>query len=636
MLIIGLDEGLRLGVGVEAVGGKALGLMRLIAGGLRVPAGFCVTTEAFRVGLGEMLTQLPSLVGVEGALENVALPGCVAEPILAAYRAMNGGVVGGCAVAVRSSAVDEDSGERSFAGQQVTVLGARSEGEVLEAIRRVWLGAFQARAHLYRHNRPLTETPPVPAVAVIVQRLVEADAAGVLFTVNPIDADPHTSVICAAFGLGEAVVEGDDADTFWIRRHDGALLRTQTRTHGQACLEAAQIKALWEVGGRIERLFGGPQDVEFAWEGGALWMLQARPVTAAGRKSVGVGAVRVYTNANVGEALPGVGTPMTWSLIRSFARKGFDAAFGALGLEVPSHYGLFASYRGRIYLNLSEFLSVASQIPLLTRDTLLKISGAEDSSVLRAQEAAMKMGPWKFLQKLPWTAPKALLSQTLMPLVGNKWLKQFGEARKQFYQKDLGSMDSPQLLEVLDWLEKQFERTGEVMLGCSSNFMVSYVVVTEALRRLGGPQSAALEATLLGGLTDVQSAAPGLELLDLARFLRAHPALRNAFEAHALNQTQWANETKASAEGQQFWRMFNTLIERWGHRAAREADLMTPRWNEDHSFLVEVIRQHLKATHLPSAQEIYGETKRRRLEATQLIRAHFLTGTGVVFRGLLG
>ena len=168
-----------------ALGGKGLNLGRMIAAGLPVPRGFCVTTAAYRRLCGQSLSSDPSLI----------------EQIGTAYRLLGGGLV-----AVRSSATAEDSAAASFAGQFRTILGVRGEGEVCEAIACCWDSLNSDRAAAYRRDRGIREEELV--LAVVVQRLVCSEVAGVLFTRDPLDPQGQHMLIEASWGLGESVVSG--------------------------------------------------------------------------------------------------------------------------------------------------------------------------------------------------------------------------------------------------------------------------------------------------------------------------------------------------------------------------------------------------------------------------------------------
>src|SRR3712207_1633156 len=300
---------------IERGGGKGANLGELIRAGLPVPPGFCVTTVAYRravveaglagaieKALRDVRTDDPASAEVASArvttlFEDLPLPDDLAEEILAAYRAL-----GAPPVAVRSSATTEDLPGASFAGQQATSLNVRGEDELLDAVRRCWASLWSARAIAYRERQEFRHDRA--AIAVVVQRLVAAEVAGILFTANPVSGARDEIIINAALKLGEAVVGGlITPDNFTLDRKPLTVRERQTgrqevetvlAEHGtaerpldperaaQPTLNDAQLARLAEIGIAIEHHFGNPQDVEWAYAaGGQFWVLQARD-----RKSV--------------------------------------------------------------------------------------------------------------------------------------------------------------------------------------------------------------------------------------------------------------------------------------------------------------------------------------------------------------
>jgi phosphoenolpyruvate synthase/pyruvate phosphate dikinase len=221
-----------------------------------VPPGFCITTAAFAAW-----REAPG----EGA------PDDVAAAVRTAYRALASEVV-----AVRSSATVEDLPGLSFAGQQDTVLGVRGEDAVLDAVLRCWRSLWTDRAVAYRREHQVDEA--AAAMAVVVQRQVAADASGVAFSLDPVSGDRRAVVLNAAPGLGEALVAGETAaEVVRVDRSSGAVLPEAPRT-----LDAGQARRLTDLVRRAEELLGTDVDVEWCREGDVLWLVQARPVTAAG------------------------------------------------------------------------------------------------------------------------------------------------------------------------------------------------------------------------------------------------------------------------------------------------------------------------------------------------------------------
>src|SRR5919205_314578 len=333
------------------VGGKAANLGELLAAGLPVPDGFCLTTEAYvqavePLGLAEVhsalqgtppddLDALARLAArARSLITSAELPTTVAGEVLTAYRALDG-----VPVAVRSSATAEDLPFASFAGQQDTYLNVIDAVALLDAVRKCWASLWTDRAVAYRASRNID--PATVALAVVVQRMVDAEAAGVMFTANPVTGRRREAVIDASPGLGEAVVSGAvHPDHFVVDLATGAVLERRlgdkrlvirarqgggTEPSAQPasntfCLTDEQIRALAVLGTQVEARYGEPQDIEWAIDpAGSLWLTQARPVTtlfplpAAGLDDTGL---RVYFCFSLAQGLHRPLTPMGLSAIR--------------------------------------------------------------------------------------------------------------------------------------------------------------------------------------------------------------------------------------------------------------------------------------------------------------------------------
>jgi rifampicin phosphotransferase len=297
---------------IALAGGKGANLGELSHAGLPVPSGFVVTTGAYDAfveagGLKDeifgLASQAEDPTAFEAAEEEIRalfardeVPDEVAAEIRAAYDRLadaNG------AVAVRSSATAEDLPGASFAGQQETYLNVRDAGALLGAVRGCWASLWTARAMAYRRRQGID--PASVSLAVVVQRMVEAEAAGMLFTADPVEGRRDRVVIDAAWGLGEAVVGGRvTPDTLVVDRAGGRVTSRETAdkevmtvyTEGgtgerpvpearrrEAVLDDEAAAQLARIGVRIEELYGAPQDVEWARARGKFFIVQARPIT---------------------------------------------------------------------------------------------------------------------------------------------------------------------------------------------------------------------------------------------------------------------------------------------------------------------------------------------------------------------
>jgi pyruvate,water dikinase len=391
------------GAGPRLVGGKGASLARLVRAGFRVPPGFHVTTSAYldfvrRSGLLEPMLAAVSAVDVsDAATSNAAsarigelfagqpVPAPTAAAVARAYACLGDDVP----VAVRSSATVEDLPGMSAAGQHDTYLNIRGEAAVLDAVKRCWASLWSARAIGYRAR--LGVEPDDVSIAVVVQQLVPAEAAGVMFTIGPVDGAHDEVVVSANWGLGESVVAGDvTPDIAVVDRASGTLVsyqmgskETMTIADGAATratatpaalrsaavLSPAQAGELARVGLAIEKLYDEPMDVEWALAAGELFVVQARPITTpASRPATGpverwndsLDGDYLWSNGNLGEAFPDVMTPVTWSFVELLmSRMTFPPS-------LPGYRG-WGRIGGRFYANVSMSISLEAMAGISPR-----------------------------------------------------------------------------------------------------------------------------------------------------------------------------------------------------------------------------------------------------------------------------
>lgn len=617
----------------DVVGGKAHGLNALIQAGFDVPEGFCLTAEVFEQVIVKVMEHAQTLDQIKERLTPASFPSSLASAL--ARRLQKMASTGTTRWAVRSSAVAEDSEQASFAGQGTTVLNASSVDEVMEAICTVWMSHLALNQLLYRQRMGL----PLSGfgMAVVVQQMIEPTCAGVLFTQNPLSDDPHEVVVSASHGLGTQVVDGGAQDTYYLDRRSGYAKHMELVEANQPVLADQQFALLSKLAQRFHDVFDSPRDVEWAIADDQLWVLQQRPITSALHESL-TGQAKdtpfsVWSNANVGEALPGVGTPLTWSIISRFSEKGFERAFATLGLEVEPELDLVRSFNGRVYLNLTAFMKIASAIPLLSADTLFSMAGGGGAQSV--EDSYEKQKPWWFLARLPVTIPRVLFNQLSMPVIAPRWASYFHNKCEAFFGRELERLHPGQLRKVLDEIDVLFDRNGLVMLTCSSNFLMSYVVMRKALKLCGGQQALEHEHKLVSALR-VKSAEPGLDLLQLGRQARRSLRLRELIEHTPASKTYlMLREHQQEPEVRQFLAALDDFRKRHGHRAPREAELATPRWREDTTFIFEVLKGFVVSPHLPSVKEMNEEQQRTMQETRQLVNDLLPLGLRPAFELLL-
>jgi pyruvate,water dikinase len=294
---------------VARAGGKGASLARMAALGLPVPPGFVVPASCLADGLPDGGAALRALLAEAGGEDRFTAAAEQAQALVAAAEpapALRASIAEAYAatgpddppVAVRSSACAEDSETASFAGQQETYLHVRGIEEVVRRIRDCWASFFTERALFYRSRKGTLDDL---GMAVVVQRMVDADVAGVLFTMDPTRNRRDRMIVEAVFGLGEAVVSGHVTPDHYVLARDGRIKKQRLTTQPYAVvrdpaggireepladadgaaptLDEAQLGRLAALGRGLEERLGRPQDIEWAIEGGELYVLQARPVT---------------------------------------------------------------------------------------------------------------------------------------------------------------------------------------------------------------------------------------------------------------------------------------------------------------------------------------------------------------------
>lgn len=613
-------------------GGKARALAALARAGLPVPAAFAISSEVMVEALSSTLApdELPERVLAapardvsEARLSAIAArvrEAPIPRPALETVRRLHASLraEGAGAVAVRSSALREDEDARSAAGLFESVLGVSSDDALEHAIKAVWASLYAPRVIAYLRALGVTDRA---ALGVVVQALVPADAAGVMFTVNPLSGDDGELVVNAAYGLGGPVVDGrvspdtvriDKATRFVRDRVLGDKARalrftTERGAHEEAVdpAEAARfvlddrtVAALADLGMRVEAHFGDARDVEWALANGTLYLLQARPVTALKKPPTRPGARRlaadraktVWSNLNVGEALPGVATPFTWSILSGFSELGFRRAFGALGCVVPKDAELVGNFRGRIYLNMSEFFAIGSQVPGLSPKVLLSLGGGDEAERLEIERAGI--GSAGFWARLPMTTARYFRENFRLTERVQAFEQEFLEDVRRIDGIDFRLLSATALHRTLVDVERLLDGSGQVLLNVYGNLLASVVALRALVNVAHRGSTAEADAAmrdLLTGLLDVDSAGPGVALWRLAEVAR-----RDAPALAYLGSKEPSQLRVAEIPAGPTRLLFEEFLDQYGDRGAREAEIAEPRWREDPTLPFATVRMHLR------------------------------------------
>ncbi len=576
------------------VGGKGLSLGKTARAGLPVPNGFVVTTQAYR----------------RLANRGIRSDAGFVRAIAGAYETLGGGLV-----AVRSSATAEDAADTSFAGQQETILGVQGDELLLDAIERCWRSLFTDRAVAYRARQKI-EADAV-AMAVVVQKLVPAEAAGVLFTRDPLDANGTRMFAEASWGLGEVVVSGRvQPDRFTLDFATGAVLTRDLGSKAvrvtagveehvppdlqrQFCLGDTALSQLAELGRRVEAFYGDARDIEWAFAGGTFHLLQARPITVAGaaereqvRQAV-IAELKVkadpkgtaWVRYNLSEVLPEP-TPMTWAVVQRLlaADGGFGAMNRDLGAKPDPALGSLSGFdlvAGRPMANLSrlprmQFARPPFEYPLgvYRKEPHKALDPKPALNPLAGQGCVFGVlalpGVMLNISRLMNTTKK--LSETFPAKFESETIPAFASAAALALRQKWSEMDPPALVREFEtWTNNTLIEFARDSLKPTVFADLAWGEVFEALKPKLGEERArvAVGELSLGVAPPGDANLPG-GVRDLASGFMAR----------------------------------GEFLEKFGHRGTNEMELAQPRWSEAPQELDKLIRGSKQREHKSVAADV--------------------------------
>jgi len=614
----GVDQDPALPV-LDDVGGKGINLCRIAAAKFPVPPGFVLTTAAYRLfvsanGLGDRIAAMAATIrsGDVDEIEKVsarirqlfaenAMPPALATELRASYRRLK--ECGSERVAVRSSATAEDLPEASFAGQQDTYLNIRGEDAVLKAVQSCWGSLWTARAVAYRAKQG-TAIEGL-AMAVVVQQLVTAEISGVMFTANPVTGNHDDIIINATWGLGEAIVGGQvTPDTIVVAKasdqikevviSEKTVITSMTET-GTAEIEItddrrkarvlsdAQALELAGIGRHIEKYYGSPQDIEWAWSGGRFAMLQSRPIRGldvlqeaevarleeidrlaklAGDKPT------AWVIHNLAETLAAP-TPLTWDVIAHFMSGdgGFGQMYRDFGYKPSAQVcqdGFLELICGRIYADprrLSRLFWDAAPLEyelseiLADRNALerppMKLNLKDSGQLLFVQLMKMPLMLWRCSRRSK--KARAIAKERFDTQILPEYLK---------FVESAGQQELSQL--SVDRLLAEFQRRRQIVMVDFANESLkpgffgglAQNELQTLLQQFMGEQAGAdLTAQLTSGLDDDPTIEQNLLLYRVA-------------------------------QGQATMEQF---LAKFGHRAVNEMELAQPRWRQEPEYIENML-----------------------------------------------
>jgi phosphoenolpyruvate synthase/pyruvate phosphate dikinase len=626
------------------VGGKGANLGELSKAGFPVPGGFCVTTYAYRDfiatspemdsfldELNEMnpddFNQLRKLgERIRTHLQQLEIPLQLRNEIIHAWESVGKEY----AYAVRSSATAEDLPTASFAGQQDTYLNIKGQDELLQHIRKCWASLFTGRAISYRAKNGFDHRQVY--LSVVVQRMVNPEISGILFTADPVNGNRKVVSIDASFGLGEAIVSGMvSADLYKVKDGqiiykniskkkiaidslpEGGTVKKDLPPDQQTkqALTDSQILRLAEMGKRIEKHFGAPQDIEFCIEKGKIFVVQSRPITSLyPLPDIPQEPLRVMFSFGHVQMMTDAMKPMGLSVLRTvFPKKVFVEAGGRLFVDPTEvlRTKLGRKILPKAFKNLFDEAFSHALSEVIQRPEFLKTPPKPGfvKSARRFMSPIIKE-VWKNLVKRD---PKSAKSK-VESFMQKKWT----EVREEL-QGTTGTKRLEAVQHQLSILAKDVFQNLFPYVIC---FPISFLLLKKALIRWIGDDKELyqLNKSLPGNITSEM----GLQIGDLADLLRELPEVEEYLK-HANDQTFYEGFSNVHG-GERFKRVFDDFIAKYGHRCPGEIDLTRPRWREAPVQLVPAILGHMRSVKPGEHRQKFIQGEQEAQEAEQRILDH--------------
>lgn len=352
---------------VSQLGGKASALAALQGLKLPIPEWVVVSPDAFYDSLSLLQAQSLGDADFAGLIATLQPHATVKQELRIALEKL---CPNGELVAVRSSARDEDGKQYSFAGQLESFLNVKPE-VVIDKVAQVWRSGFGDRLLAYRREHQLGNSHPP---AVLIQRMVNAEFAGVAFSADPVTGQRGIVVVSAVRGLGNSLVSGDcNADTYSVDRNGKIIKRQLAEDHPEAILADSQVGAIAQLTRQVSHYFKRPQDIEWAIAENQVYLLQSRPITGLTQRFDPDGMLSLWDNSNIAESYSGVTTPLTFS----FARRAYEEVYrqfcrmmGVPEKIIADHATTFKRMlgliQGRVYYNLISWYRVLALLPGFT------------------------------------------------------------------------------------------------------------------------------------------------------------------------------------------------------------------------------------------------------------------------------
>ncbi len=560
------------------------------------------------------------------------VPGRIEIEIASAYATLTRTAGESGLVAVRSSVGTTDLASTSFPGQMSTYHNVRGEAELMNRVKACWASVFSYAAMVNRHVRGIAYSDVF--IAPLVQLMIPADSAGVIFTANPLNGRPDQMVINSCFGLGEGVVSGElSCDHFVVNRDSLEILEEEIgekefrieldsrEGHGNRrvplpeeegrsqSLSGDQIAELVRIAHRVEELYGLPQDIEWAFWGGELFILQSRRITVPRASEQAGEALPVewvsefdstvdpeypeYTLANISEVMPGVLTPLSITSGIGYLDWGFvetNSSFGLMrGIRPKSEYTFLGVFYGRAHLNASVLKAITSRLPGATAQEFERLT-PEEEEMRRAEKFRLTPESLLILAGAICSLTSKMMNTPRRAAAARRSLE---EKSAELERYDFEKIPYGELLEYMRGSREESVRIFPLHITSSQLAVVFFDSLRKTTVRWLDDKEGILASRLVTGLHNLESALPSTHIWDLSRMVKRSPQLECIFRENEPGEILEVLRADVSPQAKEFLASLDAFLEKFGFRSVFEAEMMLPSWSEDPSYVFAMVRNYL-------------------------------------------
>lgn len=610
------------------IGGKARNLLHLQQQGFSVPDWSVIPQEA-------LWAILPSMTEIafekrhqiaKEAIKNYEIAEKDIQDLIAHFP-------DNTYFAVRSSAIDEDGAAFSFAGQFESHLFVNAQN-MAEAIKKVWLSAFSDRVLQYRQHHHATEMQL--GIAVIVQEMIDADAAGVAFGMNPITGARDEKMISAVWGLGEGLVSGElNADNFKIKHNKiierqivektqqvkpnhqrNGTITTDVSVENQqlATLSDEQILNIEQILNQCKKYYGKPQDIEFAVKNNKIFLLQARPITNLHQVADPEGEHIIWDNSNIIESYPHTTTPLTFSFIIKMYEAvyvQFAEMMGVSATDIAENQHTFANMlgliKGRVYYNLLSWYKALALLPgyALNAGFMEKMMGVKERFELKHIK---KRSKWSEQLRVANMVRIMLKNWWALPNMRIQFQKEFNAIMLDYEQIKLENCRAEELMHLYLKFEQTLLKKWKAPLVNDFFAMIYFGVLQKLVTKYNISETPNIANDLLCGAKDIISTEPVHRCLKIATMIANNPTAKQFFLENNENII-WENLDNTAFKS--IKKEIDDYIQKFGERCVGELKLETITYKQQPTNFIKILKSYAEQGVTNKIQENNVEEKLR-------------------------